>query len=489
MDVGQALCGYNCTSYCNEANDTLDCSGLGLSNFSVCGNLEYFQQVNFVNNNITDLATPLHGGIYDFSHNQIATVDLCWEPRACISDTYLLINLSHNAIQRLPEGAIALNLTCDAMVKHVRIVLDLSSNDLSYVEHEAMSMNVSDECMTQRVTMDLSFNKLVNIHLTAVRIVASSIREIYLLLNNNDLTNFTAVSSFVDNDRNGDVGNYVINLHGNNISGFQEEDIENVHHDNVTLILDENPWNCDCSQRYVSLTTSRLRRFLNNNNSVEPICEIPAFVNGRPLSSLSKNEFICGPKLDQNANLTLEVLEGSTLILLCPVTGADPPIVDVDWQIPVGNPAQGEVTSSIHVRTCLNCSLVINNIHEDLEGDYLCTVSNGQNLTIVQTVMVDDEIRSPNTEGTFKRPLLIAIILLSVILVIVVVCLAVVCYKLYKTKENEAPLPRRSINDDVTNNTFANREDCYLAPREFNRSADNEDNLYDDCHTDNNNRF
>ncbi|PIK49835.1 hypothetical protein BSL78_13278 [Apostichopus japonicus] len=223
---------------------------------------------------------------------------------------------------------------------------------------------------------------------------------------------------------------------------------------------------------------------------MEPICEVPEFVNGRSLLSLSENELVCEPRLNQNINLNERVNAGDTLQLTCPVIGADPPIANVDWQIPSGSPAQGEETSSIHVRTCLNCSLVINNIQKVLEGAYQCTVSNGQSLTIVQTVMVD-EVMTSVTEGCKtlictdqcckttslnesrdpilapKRPLLIVVIFLSVILVIVVVCLVVVCYKLYKTKENDIPLPQKGKNETSQNAPGLPRYDVSVENKAF----------------------
>ncbi|PIK49836.1 putative carboxypeptidase N subunit 2-like [Apostichopus japonicus] len=476
VNFGQTLCGSNCPCSCSNVTRTLDCSSLGLSNFSFCGSPSNFQNVNFTKNEISQLETRLRGCSYDFSHNQINSVQVNWlSGSSQCGKTHL--DLSHNAIIRLSENAI------DIYGRGERLVIDLSFNKIEYLEETSIFVDYFLAFpFAERILIDLSFNRILSVHPTAI-VVISYRTEIHLLFNDNNLTNST-VSSLLDNILTENY--YLIDLHGNNISGFHEEDIENVLHDNVTLILDENPWNCDCSQRYVSLNTSRLQRFLNNNNSVEPICEIPAFVNGRPLLSLSESDFVCAPKPDQNANLDVHVNAGDTLQLTCPVIGADPPIANVEWKFPSGSPTRGVEMSFIHVRTCFNCSLVISNIQKVLEGSYQCTVSNGRNLTIVQKVTVADDstpvaagytTTSPKTVGTSKRPLLIVVIFLSVILDIVVVCLVVVCYKLYKTKENEIPLPQKGKNETSQNAPGFPRYDVSVENKAFDDDIDEDEYL------------
>ncbi|XP_071846678.1 uncharacterized protein [Apostichopus japonicus] len=474
INIAQTTCGADCPCRCNAdpSRPTLiDCSNRQFTTVPECGSLGDFQEVNLTQNDITELVTLLTGCSNDLSYNRINTVRVSWQPRPYSCNDYLL-DLSHNAMRRLSREGIAIQYF---PLLIGRIVINLSFNKMKYLERTSIVISDLPGRCIKRITLNLSFNKLLSVHPNAF-LARASIHEIHLLWNNNKLNNFT-VSSFVDDDKL-DSEYYVINLRDNNISGFHEEDIENVLHDDVNLILDGNPWNCDCSQRYVSFNTSRLRRFLNNNNSVEAICEAPYFTKGRQMLSLSKDEFICEPKLDQNANLSVNISAGDTLRLLCPAIGADPPVTSVDWQIPSGSLANGPQVSFIYVRTCFNCYLVINNIEKSLEGVYQCTVSNGQNLTIMQRVMVDDVIRagvytttsasyttSCDSTKAVKRPLLLLLIIL-LILVVAIVSLIVVRYKSHKPTDKEIPLPPKSKSETAHNAPGSDRYCDHVAEKE-----------------------
>ncbi|XP_071836339.1 uncharacterized protein [Apostichopus japonicus] len=503
--VYSQICSSTCPCDCNSSYGTLDCSSLGVSNATVCGPLDNFQRVNFTDNQLTELYVSDYGTDcirYDFSHNLISAVVIYFQFYRDCDD--ILLDLSHNAIKGLNRGAIYLGSYDDMK----STLINISFNQIEYLEQGSFDFYVVsdrssdsffDSFSDSEIVIDLSFNRLLSIHQSALYVYFNS-GDLHLLLKNNNLKNF-ALSQFEDYI---DASNYVFNLQNNSISGFREEDVEYGYRDNVALILDENPWNCDCDQRFVSFNSSRLRSLLSNDMSVQPICETPSVVSGRPLLSLSEDEFCCAPKLDPNVDLDLQVSEGDTLNLHCPFIGGDPSVTYVDWQFLTGTATQGQGKSSFHVQNCFNCSLVIKNIHKDAEGVYQCTVTNGERLTIEQTVMVVD-VTTPITElhttaepngsrvsnGASIIPLLPVVIFLSVMMTLVLISLIIVSYKLYKSTKNNLPLTRPDKNEntqkapryDVTvrNQAFVGEEEGYVEPDAIKPGGteENEQDIYE----------
>lgn len=467
------ICARDCECDCDNDRSTLNCSSLGISNVTVCGSLYHMKEVDLTYNNLTGLlAVPLSGCWFDFSHNIISSVRV--RRTSVTRCPAFLLDLSHNALKRLSRRAVHLR---PYGTLHAFVVIDLSHNEIEYLEHGSIEVPCTIErCTdvpTENITVDLSFNKLFTVHPTAVTISLSVPTDIYLLINNNNIRNFS-ISSFVNVDN--PFRSCLINFRNNNISGLLEGDIENVGSGNLSLILDENPWNCDCGQRYVSSNTSRLRYFLSSlDSSVQPICDRPSLAKMRPLLSLSESEFRCPPMLDPNAVLDIHVSEGDNLTLLCPVMGADPPVTYVDWQFFKGNSIEQGEKASFHVRKCLNCSLEIRNVRKDAEGVYQCTVSNGEIKTIKQLVVVDIASYICNksynqTSGSNNKLLTrITMILLAIFLIIAVIYSIAVTFKLKKQKRYKPPLNVKHGRSETSFQTV--RYDVTTANQTFDKES------------------
>lgn len=315
-----------CPCFCNNSIE-LNCSGLGLSNVSTCQDLDDYQTLLFNDNMLTDLRLaipPGNGCVFNFSGNRITTVQFsAFVTSGCAK----YFDLSHNAIERLAENSI------DIQLLEGDVVFNMSFNQIQYLEVKAISLEHIVSLRIGQVTIDLSSNQLLSISSTSL-VIPRAIR-FSLLVSNNAIVNLNISDFVTDHERS-----YVFNVQANNVSRLLETDIESVNNTaDITLLLNGNPWVCDCTQRYVSFASSSFRTFLSKQPlSSQPICEQPQSVRGQYLLSLSRNQFICPPSRDPGVPLGIEVSVGGTIELTCPFVGADPPVKYVNWRGPIITP-------------------------------------------------------------------------------------------------------------------------------------------------------
>ncbi|PIK58149.1 hypothetical protein BSL78_04949 [Apostichopus japonicus] len=363
----------------------LDCSGHGLRNISgisSCGSLKPFGRLNFSHNKFTQfnlgdfLSLNISELVLDISYNQITVVDTF---SGEIRFRKLILNLSNNIIESL--------------------------NDTTFLH-----IGLADH-----YEIDVSYNNLKK-----VRIVdrARQNRVATFLLGNNKITAISIeILSFITK-------NVSVDLQNNNITKINENQVRDWQYIIYSLNLKGNPWNCDCLQRFIANENSSLRIILGLPDSVGPLCQEPLHVKGRPLLSLSQNEFGCYTVLNPRVGERVEIV--------CPNTSGD-----VNWMIYRGSDL---IKSSLSVRTYQ--PIVIESMGAEWEGRYTCTNSNGAQHEIELSLYpsstsptVDDQT-TPLTRqeelGQKGGNPLPALVVLSMLVIIISAALVITCIMYYR---------------------------------------------------------
>ncbi|XP_008556456.1 leucine-rich repeat-containing G-protein coupled receptor 5 isoform X1 [Microplitis demolitor] len=169
-----------------------------------------------------------------------------------------LVNLSYNNIKEMPK-----NFTTSALI------IDLSYNLIEYIPKESLSQ------MPALKIFDLSKNRLESF---ASGLESQTLQS--LNLEGNRLTRLSndsfAYLPSLDN----------INLSGNRLTEGISHSIFSYNDNLNTIILNDNPWRCDCAQLYSSyyyLTQS------SKTASSSLICESPANVSGYSWSTACRS--------------------------------------------------------------------------------------------------------------------------------------------------------------------------------------------------------
>lgn len=134
------------------------------------------------------------------------------------------------------------------------------------------------------------------------------------------------------------------------------------------LLLDGNPWHCDCHQRWM------FEKSIITESPSPPVCGGPSLVAGRSLLSLQPDDLVCTPHYN-NGSLLVQSNLGERVELICPAEG-DPPITEVMWSFRGQHP-------SYTIASKPEKPLIIESVTEATVGRYRCTVWNkGGNLTL-----------------------------------------------------------------------------------------------------------
>ncbi|KAH0566990.1 insulin-like growth factor-binding protein complex acid labile subunit [Cotesia glomerata] len=193
-----------------------------------------------------------------------------------------VLNLSHNNLESLPWGLLRYNINLRSVnlsyndiklmpvnLTTTALILDLSYNLIEFVPGESLRQ------MPALKILDLSENRLESF---SSGLQSQTLQSLYL--EGNRLTRLTnesfAYLPALDN----------INLSGNRLTEGIGYEIFSLNDNLNTIVLDDNPWRCDCIQLYPSY------RYLTQSSktaSSSLICESPANVSGYSWSTACRS--------------------------------------------------------------------------------------------------------------------------------------------------------------------------------------------------------
>lgn len=293
-----------------------------------------------------------------------------------------VLDLSNNQITELLDYS---------FVKYHNIeILYLKNNSLSRLEEHAFDR------MNNLLYLDLSFNSLAYIPSKTFRDLPSllTLSMIGNRINLIPQDSFVFVTKLTSLNLAGNHIQYIYPDAFTGLSQLQQLYLQNnaltklnssvFRYFSVSLKeikLYNNPWYCDCNLRWLlkwlqNATTSSRQKLRWVFNTEEPTCQGPSLVEGRPLSSLSGDWFVCPIHMYSKAN-NKETKPGKEVKLFCKYM-ADPK-VDIQWLkdsklIDVSNTKKYGTLSE--GETIITSWLSILNFQYEDIGEYECYAEN-----------------------------------------------------------------------------------------------------------------
>ncbi|XP_071828945.1 uncharacterized protein [Apostichopus japonicus] len=378
--VGIVHCQPQCPTICTCSPDpvlntgVIDCSNRGLT--SIPDNLVYpfggtIGKIDLSNNMLTTLDidrlfTLLRGSqveALDFSSNLISDVTGTFD--ALDGKDYVTLNLSSNAFTSFPENVIPVN--------HLRneLVLDFSNNRLTELtRHIFAGGNDPTLFGFQFLARNNLINRIDDETFQGVEIV-----DTILDLRSNLLTTLSPTFQ--------------------SPVGVRE------------LRFSGNPWNCDCNLRWI---INPMRFLVNHTSTDPPNCVTPVAIQGRPIFSLTSNEFTCLPF--QQGPLQRNIVNPDSFTLSCPAS-ADPPTPEISWTVWLPCPNGGdplelfftsdEITLSdidTNPRAAFRCTAINNAGSVDFDLDIRVDGEKGIDIPGTSNVVPPDNPGEPRVEST-----------------------------------------------------------------------------------------
>lgn len=252
-----------------------------------------------------------------------------------------------------------------------------------------------------------------------------------------------------------------LHLNGNNLVHMKVSVIEHLER-LISLVLDHNPWRCDCHLRaFRDLTIER-------NLYVQPTsCAEPPKLQGKSWTDVPSDEFACKPQIIWPPLGTSIEAEGDEVTLTCRVTGN--PMPEVRWvvntRVITNNTRMGYNDLRYSVRGDRNgwMNLTIIRVKPQDRGEFTCIAESQGGIDERNVTLI---VRHYQTGGMFPRnpndywPLimglasgLIAVLLLALIL----------CCCLCKRRSNEHPRPKKvPDNGQISHQIPANDQEKSL---------------------------
>ncbi|KAJ8021015.1 Carboxypeptidase N subunit 2 [Holothuria leucospilota] len=442
-EVPSSDCGQLCPCRCKRREMVFDCrngaqavSSLDEITNGSCGELSDFTNFKFSNNSfqkftnfVTNGAQMMFGYVIagscslDLSHNELTQV----ENLRFHDCRHIYIDFSYNYLTSLPLNIfVNIRTLISEPSSRLQLEFNFSHNRITSLRDFINIKVYVVHFYNIDFIIDLSFNQIFISSLPDCLFLIPSvthlvINKVTVLMQNNRIS---SLESYLDGLGPLDVRNIVLDLRQNRLSSLPPASSTTETH-SLSLSLEGNPWNCDCHQRWIADSTSKLRKILSNQDSTQPYCKHPKNVKGRPLLNLTHAEFVCPPEIDQTVDTDYRPSAGGTVELMCPLVGGDPPIRNIEWKI---WPKTGFLKSFWSVKVCANCSLVISDMDHNLEGIYQCTADNGIkvssdliNLSIswsqefITTTIDPDFIDSVKRVPHLTWPIIILLLLLVIV--------------------------------------------------------------------------
>lgn len=222
-----------------------------------------------------------------------------------------------------------------------------------------------------------------------------------------------------------------------NLLGYLDGSTFSHMHNLKTLILDENPWNCDC----------RLREFRNwyiksNLSKISLTCSQPYTFKDQPWQNIGEDQFGCMPTIEmyKNANQTDDV--GSNVTYSCLIGGDPRP--EIVWilngKILDNENAVVDVKEIENNQIWSNATIV--NVTSLDAGVYTCTARNivgyaSQNVSLILDEVVEHVIVEPPKTFLFFRLIIAAFcIIFAIISITVSACLCQKTIRHRHTRKN-----------------------------------------------------
>ncbi|XP_071828942.1 uncharacterized protein [Apostichopus japonicus] len=353
--VGIVHCQLPCPTVCSCYPDpvlntgVIDCSNRGLT--SIPDDLFYppggfIDKVDLSNNMLTTLDidrvfTFLRGNrveVLDFSSNLISDVTGTFD--AAFGKDYVTLNLSSNAFTSFPNEVIP--------VTHERsqLILDFSNNRLTELTRH---MFAGGNDATLFGFEFLARNNLIN-RIDDETFQGVATVDTILDLRSNLLTSLSPTFQ--------------------SPAGVQE------------LRFSGNPWNCDCNLRWIM---DPMRFLVNQTSTDPPNCVTPVAIQGRPIFSLTSNEFTCLPF--QQGPLQRNIVNQDSFTLSCPAS-ADPPTPEISWTVWLPCPNGSDPLELFFTSD----EITLSNIDTNPRAAFRCTaINNAGSVNFDLDIRVDGE--------------------------------------------------------------------------------------------------
>ncbi|KAJ8024008.1 Carboxypeptidase N subunit 2 [Holothuria leucospilota] len=447
-----SVCSQLCPCRCLLTKSVFDCSNksqtlnsLGEIMGGSCGSLRDFTTFNFSQNNFQDFNNFVMEGAgdwpspcsLDLSHNKLTQVENLQFYRC----RTISVDLSYNNLTNLLSIAVDLE-GYRLLASFIDFKFNFSHNqitslrDFIYMEPTFPFHTFGDNTELNFI-IDLSFNLIATLSLPNFFFFMLPYRGMIfknatISLHNNRISSLESYPN-IDGFDNFNEPNILLDLRQNLLSSLPPP-IGSTDPYSFHLSLEGNPWNCDCHQKWIADSSSKLRQIINNRHSTQPFCQHPENVKDRPLLSLKSVEFVCPPEVDRTVSLDYTPSLGDTVELICPLFGGDPAIENIEWKIWAKKDLQ---KSYFSLKTCANCSFVVNDIDHHFAGIYQCTAYNGIKVSSNISVSLHEELLAEDIDPASQmscrgRCHIWPTIILLLLLVIVSFGFIFVSYKLYR---------------------------------------------------------
>ena len=243
------------------------------------------------------------------------------------------------------------------------------------------------------------------------------------------------------------------------------------------ITLHANPWRCDCH-------LSQLRAWLGQFNiptSIEPKCESPDRLSGRPIKLVDAIDFACPPEIAQTSNM-LDVAYGRNISFLCKVTG-DPEPRLAWWHndqkiLDNVNGNETEDESRFYYTTVdknqefneKQSELIIFNVTEKENGTYFCRAENRagkaqSNFSLFVIPLPTTALPPVHVDYVFTVGGVVAAIVITLLIIVVAVAVRCCCCHRHAHRTHDKGTNISSSNKLKDNNSKPIDQTSSASPR------------------------
>ncbi|CAF2033308.1 unnamed protein product [Rotaria magnacalcarata] len=332
--------------------------------------------------------------------------------------------------------------------------VDLSNNELDQMP----KLSTKNEEYSNLVKLILSHNHIQRLTISDVR-VYNRLEELDLSFNRLQYIDMTIVNS-LKNLKKLFINSNMLKSLTNNIK----------FPNNFHFKLSSNPFECDCRLRWLRNALNRLQYPIYHD---EPKCETPKALADRKITTLSNEQFVCGPILSKPDMRIFIAATGELVTLRCDVYSDPAP--EIWWTFQnkiIGKMISGVNEPDIHTgsyviryscvstssidlspATCLNktTTLTISNIGAEHNGTYNC-VAAIRNQGRSDNEHLSYELRVRQTSLIYNSFLLwiIGIFLFLFLFLLTLLCLCFIL-RCYHSKQQQMKKNKELLFDSMNN--------------------------------------